>query len=215
LETGRKALADVEAARDEHRLKLGLGNSAEAQKAAALGQKAHSLTGLVEDLGSSGQQLTNSNSTQDAPHDEMWASAGSAPLTFADAKGHVRMPAVGKVVEKFGVPNDSGGLTKGIKIGTRPGAEVVAPFDGLVKYAGPLNTYGNVLIVEAAGNYLIILAGLAHVDADVGQWLLAGEPVGHMAENGENGPGELYLEFRRDREPFDPLPWLAGVTKEG
>ena len=125
------------------------------------------------------------------------------------------MPAVGKVVEKFGVPNEGGGLTKGIKIGTRPGAQVVAPFDGRVKYAGPLKTYGNVLIVEAGSDYLIILAGMAHVDATVGQWLLAGEPVGRMADAGEDGPSELYLEFRRSRDPFDPLPWLAGVTKEG
>ncbi len=215
LEAGRKALAGIVAARDEHRLQLGLDDSPEAQKAAELGRKANSLKGLVEDLGDGGQELTNSNSTADRPHDEVWASAGSGPLTFADAKGHVRMPAVGKVVEKFGVPNDSGGLTKGIKIGTRPGAQVVAPFDGLVKYAGPLKTYGNVLIVEASGNYLIILAGMAHVDADVGQWLLTGEPVGRMAEDGEAGPKELYLEFRRARESFDPLPWLAGVTKEG
>lgn len=218
LKAGREALASVVAARDAHRLELGLPASPEAQKAAELGRNASSLGGLVEDLKEdpdSGQELTNSNAASDRPHDEVWASAGSSPLTFADAKGHVRMPAVGKVVEKFGVPNDSGGLTKGIKIGTRAGAQVVAPFDGLVKYAGPLKTYGNVLIVEASGNYLIILAGMAHVDADVGQWLLAGEPIGRMADESEAGPRELYLEFRRAREPFDPLPWLAGVTKEG
>jgi septal ring factor EnvC (AmiA/AmiB activator) len=213
LKANQAALASVVALRDQHRLALGPTNTAEATHAAELGQKSHSLTALVEGL--NGSQLTNPNAASPQARDEVWASAGSAPMTFAGAKGHVRMPAVGKVVEKFGVPNDSGGLTKGIKIGTRPGAQVVAPFDGRVKYAGPLKTYGNVLIVEAAGNYLIILAGMAHVDADVGQWLLAGEPIGHMANEGEAGPKELYLEFRRAREPFDPLPWMAALTKEG
>jgi septal ring factor EnvC (AmiA/AmiB activator) len=145
----------------------------------------------------------------------LWASPGSAPRSFLEARGQLRMPAVGKVVEKFGVLNDSGGTTKGIKLGTLPGAHVVTPFDGRVKYAGPLKTYGQVLIVEAGDDYLIIVAGLARVDAAVGQWLLAGEPVGRMAEKGEDGPRELYIEFRKGREPFDPLPWLAGVTKEG
>jgi septal ring factor EnvC (AmiA/AmiB activator) len=226
LKANQATLAKILADRDQHRLALGLPNSVAATEAAQLGQKSHSLTALVEGLkntnqnassGGTGQgsQLTTSNATNGQTHDEVWASAGSAPMTFADARGHVRMPAVGKVVEKFGVPNDSGGLTKGIKIGTRPGAQVIAPFDGRVKYAGPLKTYGNVLIVEANGDYLIILAGLAHVDADVGQWLLAGEPIGRMADEGEAGPKELYLEFRRSREPFDPLPWMAGVTKEG
>lgn len=154
-----------------------------------------------------------------APQDKqvagLWASPGTAPRSFQEARGKLRMPAVGKVVEKFGVPNESGGATKGIKLGTLPGAHVVTPFDGRVKYAGPLKTYGQVLIVEAGDDYLIIVAGLARVDAAVGQWLLAGEPVGRMAERGEDGPKELYIEFRKGREPFDPLPWLAGVTKEG
>ncbi|HXZ68735.1 MAG TPA: peptidoglycan DD-metalloendopeptidase family protein [Alphaproteobacteria bacterium] len=226
LKANQAALASVLADRDQHRLALGVPNSAEAAQAAELGQKSRSLGALVQGLKTASQnpssgatsqdsQLTNSNAANGGAHDEVWASAGSEPMTFADARGHVRMPAVGKVVEKFGVPNDSGGLTKGIKIGTLPGAQVIAPFDGRVKYAGPLKTYGNVLIVEADGDYLIILAGLAHVDADVGQWLLAGEPIGRMAGQGEAGPKELYLEFRRAREPFDPLPWLAGVTKEG
>jgi murein hydrolase activator len=198
-------------------------STAEEQHLAELARRAENLSALVEGLrnektpeeprpkpqrseppGASGTQLAG-----------VWSSPGSAPKTFADARGQLRMPAVGKVVAKFGVPNESGGTTKGIKIGTLPGAPIVMPFDGRVKYAGPLKTYGQVLIVQTGDDYLIILAGMARIDAEVGQWLLAGEPVGRMAESGEDGPDELYLEFRKGREPFDPLPWLAGVTKEG
>jgi septal ring factor EnvC (AmiA/AmiB activator) len=59
--------------------------------------------------------------------------------------------------------------------------------------------------------------------ASVGQWVLAGEPVGLMAESGEDkSPNatqsaktitgdapRLYVELRKGGEPIDPLPWLA------
>jgi len=189
---------------------------------AELARRAENLSALVESLrAENGGELRSrpTHTTAFAPQGPqlagLWASPGSAPKSFLEARGQLKLPAVGKVVAKFGVPNESGGTTKGIKIETLAGAHVVMPFDGRVKYAGSLKTYGQVLIVEAGDDYLIIMAGMARVDAAVGQWLLAGEPVGRMADVGEIGPKELYLEFRKGREPFDPLPWLAGVTKEG
>ncbi len=197
-------------------------SSAELQHLAELAKRAENLSALIEGLRGEnrGEPRPKPGAIPTAPQSGtqlagVWSSPGSAAKTFADARGQLRMPAVGKVVAKFGVPNESGGTTKGIKIGTLPGAPIVMPFDGRVKYAGPLKTYGQVLIVQTGDDYLIILAGMTRIDAEVGQWLLAGEPVGRMAESGEDGPNELYLEFRKGREPFDPLPWLAGVTKEG
>lgn len=197
-------------------------NRAQEAHLAELAKRAENLSALIEGLQSDKATTTRGRPTikgrllpQGQEVAGVWASPGAAPKSFAEARGRLRLPAVGKVVEKFGVPNDSGGLTKGIKLRTLPGAHVVMPFDGRVKYAGPLKTYGQVLIVEAGDDYLIILAGMVRIDAAVGQWLLAGEPVGRMAEKGEDGPRELYLEFRHGREPFDPVPWLAGVTKEG
>lgn len=197
-------------------------NRAQEAHLAELARRAENLSALIEGLRDDKAGAPRARPTMKGrllPQGQevagIWASPGAAPRSFAEARGRLRLPAVGKVVEKFGVPNESGGLTKGIKLGTLTGAHVVMPFDGRVKYAGPLKTYGQVLIVEAGDDYLIILAGMARIDAAVGQWLLAGEPVGRMAEKGEDGPKELYLEFRHGREPFDPVPWLAGVTKEG
>jgi len=42
----------------------------------------------------------------------------------------------------------------------------------------------------------------------VGQWLLAGEPVGVLG-GARGGAPELYLELRRAGQPINPLPWLA------
>jgi septal ring factor EnvC (AmiA/AmiB activator) len=52
------------------------------------------------------------------------------------------------------------------------------------------------------------LAGLARIDAAVGENVLAGEPVGVMSATGPAAP-TLYLELRRKGQPVNPTPWLA------
>ena len=44
------------------------------------------------------------------------------------------------------------------------------------------------MIINAGGGYYVVLAGMARIDVAVGQFVLAGEPVGVMGDgNGENG----------------------------
>lgn len=127
--------------------------------------------------------------------------------SFPATKASLVTPARGEVVMRYGETAETGLSSKGIAIATRPGAQVVAPFDGQVMFRGPFRGYGEILILEHAGGYHTLLAGLGRTDAIVGQWLLAGEPVGVMGAAGGRAP-ELYLELRRDGQPIDPLPWL-------
>ena len=130
---------------------------------------------------------------------------------FPGERSSLTMPARGDVVTRYGASvQRAGGATrsKGIEIATRAGAQVVAPYDGQVVYAGPFRGYGRILIIEHGGRYHSLLAGLDRIDAVVGQWVLAGEPVGIMG-SGANRDPELYLELRRTGQPINPLPWLA------
>jgi len=47
----------------------------------------------------------------------------------------------------------------------------------------------------------------------VGQWLLAGEPVGVMDDAAGNTQ-VLYVELRRGGEAINPLPWLAASERK-
>lgn len=115
----------------------------------------------------------------------------------------------GEVVRLYGEPSElPGATTKGISIRSRPGAQVVAPFDGKVAYAGPFRGYGLILIIDHGERYHTILAGFDRIDAVVGQWVLAGEPVAQMGDPAGSSP-ELYLELRRTGQAINPLPWLA------
>jgi len=124
--------------------------------------------------------------------------------------GKYAVPVAGEIVKRFG---DSDGFqdAKGLTIRTRPGAQVVAPFDGQIMFAGPFKGYGQILIIDHGGGYHSLLAGIDQIEASVGQRVVAGEPVGVM-KSGEPNPS-LYLELRRQGQPINPLPWL--VARDG
>ena len=93
---------------------------------------------------------------------------------------------------------------------TRPGAQVIAPFDGVVLFAGPFKGYGNLLIIEHGDGYHSLLSGLERLDVGVGQNVLTGEPVGIMSTE---GPQKLYIEFRKEGQPVNPGSWFASKKK--
>ena len=129
------------------------------------------------------------------------------------ARGTLPYPVAGTLSAKFGEaadPSDTAGLrTKGITIKAAPGSQVIAPFDGVVAFAGPFRGYGQLLILEHSEGYHTLLAGLGRIDGEVGQRVLAGEPVGIMETVATSS---LYVELRRDGQPINPLPWLADRT---
>ncbi|MQX37519.1 murein hydrolase activator EnvC family protein [Roseospira navarrensis] len=133
------------------------------------------------------------------------------PRTFSTGRGLMPMPVRGEVLTRYGEPDPVGSSSKGVTIRTRDGAQVVAPYDGTVAFAGPFRGYGLLLIIEHTDGYHSLLAGMERLDGHVGQAVRAGEPIGVM---GRDAPS-LYLELRRDGRPINPLPWMAAGTDTG
>ena len=142
-------------------------------------------------------------------------------IAFADARGRLRLPVNGVPIRAFGTPDGVGGTQKGLSIATHAGAQITAPCDGWVVYAGPFRSYGQLLILNAGGGYHVLLAGMERISVDLGQFVLTGEPVAVMGgqaqlsaavATGSKKP-VLYVEFRKDGTPIDPSPWWA--TNEG
>lgn len=142
--------------------------------------------------------------------------------TFASLRGHVPIPVNGVKLRDYGAPDSVGGVEKGVSIATRAGAQVTAPADGWVVYAGPFRSYGQLLILNAGSGYHILLAGMERISVDLGQFVLTGEPVAamgngsHIAAILATGSSQpvLYIEFRKDGTPVDPGPWWASGGSE-
>jgi septal ring factor EnvC (AmiA/AmiB activator) len=125
------------------------------------------------------------------------------------------MPAAARLSAGWGDPlPDTGEESRGLLLETRPGAQIVATFDGRVVYAGLFRRYGLILILEHGGRYHSLLAGLGRIDVVLGQWVVAGEPVGLMASPADGRPA-LYLELRHNGQPIDPTPWFATQLSKG
>jgi len=143
-------------------------------------------------------------------------------IAFVSLRGHVPIPVNGVKLKEFGAPDGSGGLEKGLSIATRADAQVTAPADGWVVYAGPFRSYGQLLILNVGGGYHVLLAGMDRISVDLGQFVLAGEPVAvmgtasHIASILATGSAQpvLYIEFRKDGTPVDPGPWWASGEGE-
>jgi septal ring factor EnvC (AmiA/AmiB activator) len=141
---------------------------------------------------------------------------------FASLRGQIPVPVNGVKIRDYGAPDGLGGVEKGLSMATRAGAQVTAPADGWVVYAGPFRSYGQLLILNAGGGYHILLAGMERISVDLGQFVLTGEPVAimgsgsHIAAILATGSSQpvLYVEFRKDGIPVDPGPWWAASQVE-
>ena len=139
-------------------------------------------------------------------------------IAFADAKSKLPMPVSGTVVRGWGVPDGFGSTEKGLSISARAGAPVASPADGWGVFAAPYRSYVQLIVINAGSGYHIVLAGMEKTSVAVGQFVLAGEPVGTMGNGaaktaaaiaiGATAP-ILYVEFRKDGSAIDPSPWWA------
>lgn len=138
-------------------------------------------------------------------------------MAFAEVKGMLPLPVSGIVLQRYGDSDNYGGRFQGETLATRRSAQVIAPSDGWVVYAGAFRSYGQLLIINAGNGYHVLLAGMERINVVLGQFVLAGEPVAVMgqgstlarslvAASSADQP-VLYVEFRRDGTSIDPAPW--------
>lgn len=203
--------------------------SAERQRATALAQQADNLQTLIAKMEQDVQSAARAAATAELKGTP--ATLGGKPdfgalkdpgrlspaIAFASAKRLLPLPVNGTRIRNFGSSDGNGGQEKGISIATRAGAQVTAPCDGWVVYAGPFRSYGQLLILNAGGGYHVLIAGMERISVNIGQFVLTGEPVATMGTQSQvasilaapSSQPVLYIEFRKDGTPIDPGPWWA------
>jgi septal ring factor EnvC (AmiA/AmiB activator) len=224
----QQRLQALVAARRARQAEIESGLSAERRRAAELGAQAKSLKDLMDRTEAAAAAARKSAEETKAAAErelratqERFAAAGfrdparlAPKVHFADLRGDVPRPVSGRLARGFNQPDGNGGTTRGVSLATRPKAGVSSPADGWVQFAGPFRSYGQLLIINAGDGYYLLLAGMEQISVEVGQFVLAGEPVGSMGEKSAGPPGSdgdptLYVEFKKDGGSIDPEPWWA------
>jgi septal ring factor EnvC (AmiA/AmiB activator) len=235
LEEEQLRIGTLIAARKQGEQLVGAELAAEQKQAEELAAKASSLKQLIAELSKqagavavAAQATAAANAGGDAPSLDpetiRLALANTdrkePAVPFAQAKGFLTLPSSGVRVIEYGAGDGFGGISQGLSVVTRADATVVAPADGWVLYKGDYLNYGQIIILSTGQDYTVLLAGLERVTAEIGQFVLMGEPVGTMGSRtigrtvttsaGASRP-TLYIEMRKDNEPVDPTGWWANT----
>jgi len=204
LQTARTSLEQLVA------IKAGLRQTTDAERAAAA-ERVRALTAQADDLRELLAALPPATPPQPNESAGLITALRLEPpkdlKTFPTTAVGVTPPVRGVLVSHFGEKESDGSVSEGVMFETLPEAQIVAPHDGQIVFRGPFRGYGQILIMEHRGGYHTLLCGLGRVDVVVGQWLLAGEPVG-ITESPKDSKARLYVELRRNGRPIDPWPWL-------
>ncbi len=197
---------------------------AEKQNAAALAEKANSLKQLLADLEKARIETEQKKTAEAKAAADRLEALRHPPVPLSASKGKLAYPVAGTILKRYGQDNGLGSTLDGLAIATHANVNVLSPVYGKVEFAGPFRSYGQLLILNAGEGYLVLLAGMKQISANIGQSVKAGEPVGVMGD----GPstfallGEekdrtsplIYVEFRKDNAPVDSTPWWAESRKE-
>ena len=124
----------------------------------------------------------------------------------------LRSPIEGEPSVRFGQLDASGRPSEGWTWTTAPAARIVAPAAGLVDYAGPVEGWKIVVILNLGNSMRLVLTGLDLPLVEAGQSVTTGQVIGRMAKPdhlGVRSGGDLHLEVRKNRQTVDPASMMA------
>lgn len=151
------------------------------------------------------------------------ADSRTPAVPFEDLRGTLPLPVSGEIIAEFGAAELDRNRF-GLVVEAPAFAQVSAPVNATIRYAGPLVGYDQVVVLEPESGWMIVIGGLAHIDRNVGEAVLVGEKLGDMGgplptseeflmeadkPDGEIARESVYIEFRRQDAPIDPMPWFT------
>ncbi|MAY20611.1 MAG: metalloendopeptidase [Erythrobacteraceae bacterium] len=187
----------------------------EGERALALAEEARDLDGLIDAIDEAAglrRELAALPGPIMRPRDisagsgsevEPSPTPSSSPTSSRLAR--FQLPVQGRTVAGFGELRDSGLRSTGLSLAPQPNAQVVAPSSGRIAFAGPYRGFGRIVIIEHPGGWTSLVTGLARVNAEVGDEVIVGAPLGVAGDKGE----PLTIELRREGEPVNPLNYLG------
>lgn len=130
------------------------------------------------------------------------ASGGSSTVIPNVSSGSWTKPASGRFTSGYGTrthPIYGGTRTHyGVDIANSIGTPVISAADGVVSYASPLSTYGNVIMVTHSidgQTFTSLYAHLNSINVGVGQVVSKGQIIGALGNTGNSTGPHLHFEI--------------------
>ncbi len=178
----RRHLADLRATHSAARAELDQRLEELRDEAIALAAEEEALVGLIRSL-----------------EIEAARAAGTAPSSLI-------WPASGWVSSEFGIR--WGRNHNGIDIAAPTGTQVRSAARGTVRHAGPMGSFGNLVIIDHGGGVATLYAHLHSVGVREGQRVDVNEPIATVGSTGRSTGPHLHFEVRRSGKAVNPRTLL-------
>ncbi|GAA5315800.1 MAG: murein hydrolase activator EnvC [Candidatus Pelagadaptatus aseana] len=127
---------------------------------------------------------------------------------FAKRKGKMKLPARGKIANRYGSHRLSGKLKwEGLEIKASEGSSVSAIHHGRVVFSDYLRGHGLLIIIDHGDDYMSLYANNQTLLKDIGDWVSSGEEIAKVGNSGGKGSSGLYFEIRLQGKPVNPNLW--------
>jgi murein DD-endopeptidase MepM/ murein hydrolase activator NlpD len=133
-----------------------------------------------------------------------WARMVSAPTLW---------PVDGRITSGFGertdpLSGDDGAFHRGIDISSPYGTRVVAPADGVVRFADMINGYGRAVVLDHGQGITTLYGHLSGFGVSQGQLVHRGDTLGYVGQSGRSTGPHLHYEVRIFNTPVNPYKYL-------
>lgn len=188
--------AEAEARKKAAEVRLAAAEKARKEQAAAQ-QKAEAERAAMS-------TLTDEDMKLQAPNTQGFTVSNAN--SFSRMQGRLKKPVNGTLAGLFGQDRGDGEVWKGVFYNTVP-APVSSIASGTVTFAGELEGYGKVVVLDHGDGYVSIYSGLNEIDIAQNYAVNAGSKIGTSGTlpSGETG---LYLEVRYNGQVMNPLSWI-------
>jgi murein DD-endopeptidase MepM/ murein hydrolase activator NlpD len=132
------------------------------------------------------------------------ASSSSAPVV--SGSGVLSWPVSGPITSPFGVR--WGRMHEGIDIAVGTGTPVHAAAGGTVIYAGWMEGYGNLVVIDHGNGLSTAYGHNSALASSVGQSVSAGQVIAYSGSTGHSTGPHVHFEVRVNGAPVDPLGYL-------
>jgi murein DD-endopeptidase MepM/ murein hydrolase activator NlpD len=133
-----------------------------------------------------------------------WIRMASAPTLW---------PVEGRITSGFGERNDpfsgdGGAFHRGVDISSTFGTRILAPADGVVRFASFMNGYGRAIILDHGQGITTLYGHLSAFGVTPGQSVHRGDTLGYVGLSGRSTGPHLHYEVRIFNTPVNPYKYL-------
>lgn len=121
-------------------------------------------------------------------------------------------PVMGRITGSFGERIDpfsgEGAFHRGVDISSDIGTRVIAPADGVVRFADFMNGYGRAVMIDHGNGISTLYGHLSGFAVTPGQMVRRGDTLGYVGQSGRSTGPHLHYEVRIFNTPVNPYKYL-------